>query len=864
MQSQVAVERVVRTFLSSFHEQVARRGTAPAVTQGAVTLTYGQLDRRSTALARHLTRHGVRQETLVGLMLDRSPDLLVALVAILKAGAAYLPLDPAFPADRLAFMIADARPAEVITHSALASRLPPHLRPICIDRDAAAIQAHGDEALAVEDDPSSLAYVIYTSGSTGEPKGVEIPRRAVDNLLDSFAVTPGMRSSDVVLAHTTLSFDIAVIELWLPLTVGAHIVLADAERGTDARRIADLLARHGITFLQATPSLWRLLLEGGWRNGRGLTALSGGEALSRELADALLATGATLWNVYGPTETTVWSALWKVERDGPILIGHPIRETALHVLDETLQPVNDGEIGELCISGAGVARGYRDREALTADRFPPHPIAMPPDGRLYRTGDLVRAHGARGIECLGRTDEQIKIDGFRIEPGEVEAALSLHSAVERALVCAVEREPGDKRLVAYVIHDPAAPPRVEELIALTRAKLPAHMVPSAFVLLTRLPMTPNGKVDRRALPAPDWRPAGAGAAPGTMLERRLAAIWADVLGIADIGVDDNFFDIGGRSRLGAQVFARIETDLGARLPLATLFESPTIRGLAAAIARSERTPALWRPLVPIRRRGTRLPLFCVHPVGGNVLAYRDLVRRLGSDVPCYGLQSIGLDGITPPLTSVEDMARRYVDELRSVQPHGPYQLCGFSFGGLVAFEMALALRAADQEVGLLALLDTEFPDYPALAPLGWLARSGVFRTRVYPALQRARRHARSLRRLGMRGYVRATAPGPQAPAPAADPFSIVAERVRKANTRAAIHYVPRPFDGRVTYFRAEHAGAIYDDRQRWAALARDAEIVDVAGGHSDLRQEPQVQIVARVLLERIEQITGASRGVNWA
>jgi amino acid adenylation domain-containing protein len=858
MNSNLAVERSARTFLSGFRDQVDRRPAAAAITQGSTTLSYRQLDRRSNALAKHLRAAGARPDALVGLMLDRGPEMIVSLLAILKAGAAYLPLDPAFPADRLAFMIGDADPTAIVTNSAMAARLPPHVRPICLDRDASAIAAEDDGPLDVAVEPSHLAYVIYTSGSTGQPKGVEIEHRGVSNLLESLASGPRLRDTDTVLAHASLSFDFSVTEAWLPLSFGAHIVLADGGPAVDARLIVAQLARRQITFLQATPSLWRLLLDAGWKNGRGMTAISGGEPLTRELANAILSTGAQLWNVYGPTETTVWVTACRVDPDGPIVIGHPIRGTAIHVLDGDLQPVPEGEIGELCVSGAGVARGYRSRPSLTSEKFLFHPLAMQPDGRLYRTGDLGRWHGAPGFECLGRTDHQMKIDGFRIEPGEVEAALSLHSAVRLAIACAVERGPGDKRLVAYVVHDPSTPPDVDELIAIARAKLPAHMVPSAFVLLTDAPLTATGKLDRRALPAPDWHAPGKGAAPSTTLERQLAAIWTDVLGTRDIGVDDNFFDIGGRSRLGAEVFGRIETDLGRRLPLAMLFEHPTIRGLAHAIERSAGTAAQWRSLVPIHTGGSHVPLFFVHPVGGNVLAYRDLIRRL-EDVPCYGLQAIGLDGVTTPLTSVEEMAHRYLEEVRSVQPRGPYQLCGFSFGGLVAFEMALILRAQSEDVRLLALLDTDLPDYPSAPPFGALSRSPFFRSRIFPTLQRLRRHLRTLRRLGPGAYVGATVRRRTPAADTADPFWLVAERVRKANTRAAIHYVPRRYDGALTYFRAVHAGVTRDRRPQWSSLARCAEFIDVAGGHSDLRQEPQVQIVAQALRERIERLGGASR-----
>jgi thioesterase domain-containing protein len=400
------------------------------------------------------------------------------------------------------------------------------------------------------------------------------------------------------------------------------------------------------------------------------------------------------------------------------------------------------------------------------------------------------------------------------------------------------------------------------------------MIPSAFVMMDALPLTPNGKLDRSALAPPDWRHlsrAAPEARPRTPLERRLRDLWCDVLGLEEVGIDENFFEIGGRSRLGAQLFARIETELGPRLPLATLFEAPTIEGLARTVERYAGDPSFgrWSPLVPIRPTGSTAPLFCIHPVGGNVLAYKDLARRLGPEVPCYGVQAVGLDGVTPPLHSVEEMAERYLHEIRSVQTRGPYCLCGFSFGGLVAFEIALRLRAAGEEIGVLALLDTDFPDLVWPKQFDGALEWRLVRERVYPIVQRSRRHLRSLGRLGIRGYLRllgprgssATGASPLngAPPRGADAIAQVAERVRKANTRAALRYAPRRYDGIVTYFRAQHAMLERDRRSDWSRLASRLDVIDVPGLHSDLRREPLVEIVARELAARLRAGRRATR-----
>jgi len=859
MDSHALLVPAVRTFLNGFQCTAESRPDAPAVTQGGMTLTYRQLDHRSNALARHLRGLGIGPEMLVGLLLDRSPDMIVALLGILKAGAAYVPLDPTFPADRLSFMVEDSRPAAVVAQTSLLSKLPSQIRTVCLDRDAAAIDAESVDSVDLDVEPWTRAYVIYTSGSTGVPKGVEITHGAVMNLLESFRVRPGLQPNDVVLAHTTLSFDIAVIELWLPLLVGARIVLAPAGR-TDARAIADLVSNSRVTFLQATPSLWRLLLQAGWRNGGGLTALSGGEPLSRDLADALLATGADAWNVYGPTETTVWSSLWHVSPTGPVFIGEPIRDTELLILDDALRPVGGEAIGELCIGGAGLARGYLNAPALTAERFIPHPLAPTTGARIYRTGDLARRRGESGVECLGRLDNQIKVDGFRIEPAEIEAVLASHPSVRQAIVRAIDRAEGDRRLAAYIDHGSDPAPAADELRSLARAHLPPYMVPSAFVMLNEIPLTPNGKIDRSALPTPTWdiaRVERTRRALRTPLEHRLAGMWHDILGIDDVGADDNFFDVGGRSRLGAQLFARIETELGVRLPLAVLFESPTIAALASAIAQGGAPAALWRCLVPIQTRGSGAPLFCIHPIGGNVLAYRDLAKRLAPRVSCYGLQAVGLDGTTPPLTSIESMASRYIDEIQTLQPHGPYHLCGFSFGGLVAFEVARQLAKRQESVGLLAMLDTAFPDLASSRAMNWLAGSSSLGLKAYRLIQRARRHGRSMRRMGPRGYLAAIAGGRavHSPQPAADPnvdnSVLLADHVRRVNVRATIDYVPGRYDGLITYFRAYQPGAPRDRRDLWTRMARSVEFVDVEGSHSDIRVEPRVHVVAREVLKRL-------------
>jgi len=576
--------------------QAARTPDAVAVVCADEELTYAALEGRADRLARRLRELGVGPDVLVGLYTERSLAMVVGLLGILKAGGAYVPLDPSFPVERLAFMAADAALPVLVTQAALVGRLPAHAARVVLlddpdpDPDAAAGDAGDAGGGATLDD---LAYVLYTSGSTGHPKGVQIPHRALVNFLASMRRAPGLTAADTLLAVTTLSFDIAGLELYLPLIVGARLVVAGRDVAVDGAALAATLTRTGATVMQATPATWRLLLDAGWQGDPRLTALCGGEALPGELAARLRPRVGALWNMYGPTETTIWSTIQEVAEPvgaaGEVVpIGRPIANTQTYVLDGHMRPVPVGVPGELCIGGAGLARGYLGRPALTAERFVPDPFATAPGARLYKTGDRARYRPDGTLEYLGRLDNQVKVRGYRIELGEVEATLAAHPAVRQAVVTVREDTPGDARLVAYVVPEPGGAPAAEELRALLRERLPAYMVPSAFVALAAFPLTPNGKVDRRALPAPDAAQpadtdAGAYVAPRTPTEREVATVWAEVLKLARVGAEDDFFDIGGHSLLATQVVARLRAARGPGMSLRTLFDAPTVALLAAAL-----------------------------------------------------------------------------------------------------------------------------------------------------------------------------------------------------------------------------------------------------------------------------------------
>lgn len=579
-----AIDRRIETLVWA---QAARTPHAQAVESAAGSMTYGELVAAAEGVAARLRAQGVARGSMVGIHLERSSRMLVALLGVLRAGGIYIPLDPAFPAERLRHMIRDSRLAHVVSEAALEDVDPDAgCRRLLVEDlvEAGAGRPAKDPDPAPTGSPGDLAYVLYTSGSTGLPKGVAIEHRSVVNFLLSMQREPGIRAGDRLLAVTTLSFDISVLELFLPLCAGATVVIASRDDAMDGTALRSLVEGREITIMQATPSSWRLLIEAGWTGSAGFRALCGGEALPVDLATALGARCAELWNMYGPTETTIWSTLWRVPADCPrILVGKPIANTQVHVVDKAGRRAPPGIPGEICIGGAGVARGYLHRDELTAERFVPDPFSDVPGARLYRTGDQGRLLPDGNLECRGRLDGQVKIRGYRIETGEVEAQLLAHPALARAVVVAREDPPGDARLVAYVVMDSPTGASDAELASHLRRHLPNYMVPQQFVRMDRIPLLPNGKVDRNALPAPpaptvSTQPSPESRSSDDPRVAYLMATWSELLG-TQASPEDNFFELGGHSMLAVQMANRVSRETGHRirvLPLAT----QTLRQLA--------------------------------------------------------------------------------------------------------------------------------------------------------------------------------------------------------------------------------------------------------------------------------------------
>lgn len=869
-----------------FEAQVQRTPLAVAVVFEQEQLTYKELNIRANQLAHCLKQLGVKPGVLVGVYLERSLEMIPAVLGILKAGGAYVPLEPSFPQARIELLLSSLQINCLVTQTGLLAsiqqltpQLPALQHLICLDHADRAQQVYSradldlleSENLPLSATSDDIAYVIFTSGSTGTPKGVVVRHQPVINLIEWVNKTFHVNAADRVLFITSLCFDLSVYDIFGLLAAGGSIRVVSSPDVRDPEALLKILCHEPITFWDSAPpalqqlaSLFPKVKSNGSNPQLRLVFMSG-DWIPVTLPDALKTTfrGVEVISLGGATEATVWSNYYpigKVEPDWKsIPYGKPIQNAEYYILDSHLNPCPIGVSGDLHIGGVCLASGYLHQSELTAQKFIPNPFSDNPEARLYKTGDLARYFADGNIEFLGRIDHQVKVRGFRIELGEIESILAQHKSVQDTVILVRDDHQGHKRLVAYVVlHNACA---TNELRRFLQTKLPEYMVPSVFIAIDFIPLTANGKVDRRALPAPDSaRPdlEKAFVAPSNTIELQLTEIWQEVLGLEAIGVNDSFFDVGGHSLLAVKLFTKIEKRFGQKLPLATLFQAPTIGQLASILAQKDKS-ASWSSLVTIvPSRSTKSPLFLVHALGGNVIGYQTLVRYL-KDQPVYGLQAQGLDGKQAPHTCVEDMASHYIQEIRTVQATGPYLLGGFSSGGTVAFEMARQLVAQGEQISLLAMFDTYSPNL-------YINHPSQFRT-LYTYL-------RTLYQLPLAdkwNYLLAKADwfgsmlmGKQSSkydlwndhtfAEDANPYNM--EFIDALKQATMVDYLPSAYSGRVTLFTTKEVlrWCQYKNDRGWNSLAEQGvEIHEVPGTHLGMLGDPGVQVLAAKLTACLEQ-----------
>ena len=853
-----------------FASQVERTPEHTAAVFEDQRLSYAELNRRADRLADRLRALGVGPDVLVALFLERSLEMVVGVLGVLKAGGAYVPLDPTHPRNRLAYMLADAQPSVLLTHKRLRSKLPPHRsHVVAIDGDApTAVQLEHPPAANRTRNPCDLAYVIYTSGSTGEPKGVEIEHRSVVNLLASMLRQPALGAEDTMLAITTLAFDIAALEIFLPLTRGACVVIAARETIDDGAALAGLIVRCDATVMQATPATLRMLLDAGWGGSPRLKILCGGEAWTAELANHLLPRCASLWNMYGPTETTVWSAVAKVEAGRPIVIGPPIANTRFYVLDGALQPVPVGVPGELHIGGDGLARGYLHRPELTRERFVADPFAAKIGARMYRTGDLVRRLPDGTLEFLGRLDHQVKIRGHRVEPGEIEAALERHPGVKHCVVIASDDVRGERRLIAYVIPSAGSVVPAGDLRRLLYETVPAYMIPAAFVSVSSFPLTPSGKVNRKALPPPDGTAHEADVAslaPRNPTEEIMARLWCDVLNLKKVGVRDNFFELGGNSLLAVRVIFGINEALRTKLGVSAMFLMPTIEALAASIERNRQAGNRGPQVISFQTGHTGPPLYFIN---AGPAEYR-IAQSIGEDRAIFAIDvpmpADWLHAITAadrPLPTMEQLAALYGDALRAHAGSSPCVVVGYSFSGKIAFEAARLLQHAGGNVAVVILIDAfAWGGGPSRRTYAWQSLLRIWRG----AAGGTAKHTSYIGRLSaslvnswrllwwviaqIPGRMEHGAAGPQEPAPLSGIADTEGRPIEWAVAKRLYRILgksfhPRPLDASGLLFRATFPGEKtlpgHDFTNGWRNLfARGLNVVHATGDHMSIVHDEQ-------------------------
>ncbi|GGF33113.1 non-ribosomal peptide synthetase [Echinicola rosea] len=853
-----------QSFTALFHQVADTYPNKTAIEFYQKTISYLELEQKSNQFAAFLTAGKVIEGSILAIALDRSIEMVVAMLGIVKAGCTYLPVDPKLPHERIQYMLEDAGARAIITSKSVLQEVKCTAEKLNIDTIFPILDEYSTSYVERIQDTSSLAYILYTSGSTGNPKGVKISHKNLTNLLLSVQKAPGMSPEDRLLAITTISFDIAGIELFLPLITGATIVMADSDAIKDGRSLLALLKEKEISFMQATPATWRMMVMAGWDKPLPVRILSGGEAFPKDLAIRLMELCEEVWNGYGPTETTIYSTMKRLDpSDTQITIGKPMANTDVYILDEAMNPVAEGEVGEIYISGEGVAKGYLGRPDLTAERFLPnnfdldYPI-------IYKTGDLGCFLPSGEIVCKGRIDHQVKIRGFRIELGEIEQQLIKEPAIKEVAIHTWEDIPGNKRLVAYIVLEDASSTdekKFSKFINLwkqnLKKSLPTYMIPVDWMPLEKLPLTANQKIDRKALPEPiPARPSFVNPKqqPATETEQLIHDIWCKSLRMSSISVEADFFELGGHSLLAVEVMTAVDQKTGKNVPLTTLFSHPTIRKFAAYLDQNSGDGA-WASLVPIRSKGHLTPLYLVHGLAANAGTFYKLIDRLDEQQPIYGLQSKGLNGIDKPNETVQEMAAHYLQEILEQNPDGPYILGGYSFGGYVAFEMARMLTDMGKQVSKVLMFDTQAVNLPQKNHLstGVLSRFNAQLAKRKVLFQVMLKAPKTYQKMKTRAVKRKKEKLLQklglAPAPPQDGRAAVIKKIREINHQAMVNYAPHSLDVPVIVFKAKIIPSRSENHwaNGWTDYSKNVVVVPVKGDHFTLFEEPFVDDVGEKL-----------------
>ncbi|RZA00367.1 MAG: non-ribosomal peptide synthetase [Sphingobacteriaceae bacterium] len=854
-----------KNLISLFEATANTYADKTAISLHQSSLTYAGLNKQVNQLAAFLVESGIGKGDIVALSVDRSLEMVVSLLAILKAGATYLPLDPLYPADRVTYMLEDSSAKMLLVSTGYKGKYQTGTPEIVIDELWPTLTGYNDKNPEIKIAGDDLAYVIYTSGSTGKPKGVKLTHLNLINFLLSMQKAPGLSSADRLLAVTTISFDIAVLELYVPLISGAEVVIANAEAVRDGRLLVNIIAEKNISIVQATPSTWQMLVDSGLQKRDKLKALSGGEPLPKELADKLLAITGSLWNMYGPTETTVWSTIKQVlPGEKLITIGLPIDNTQVYIVDEAGKEAATGNTGEICIGGYGVAQGYLNRPELTAEKFVADTLSNIPHSKLYRTGDLGKILANGEIQCLGRIDNQVKIRGHRIELGEIESLLAALDGIKQSVVIAFDDALLNKYLVAFVITDhsnnePVSPQVTKEWRDKLGGLLPDYMLPEDFISIEKFPLTPNGKIDRKAFLKPDrtqQHHISNGALPTTVAEKLIASIFAEILGIRDINLNDDFFELGGHSLLAVKVMVAIENETGERLPLAIFFNNSTVEKLAAQLAGNKAAES-WDTVVPIKTSGTKPPLFLVHGSGLNLLLFKSISENFDEDHPMYGVQAIGLTKPAEIPETVEAIAAHHIAEILNIDPVGPYCIAGYSYGGFIGYEIAKQLIRSGKRVKFLGMIDTNA--WAAMPPDGkaerlikkvirqfhkapFLINSFIKYPKDAFAYQQYIIKRRFLKNTMSQNEV-------------VEKYTLYENEIRGNYDRVIDSYRIKPFNIQVSLFRVEKRLYFIDDTKYlgWDKLAlKGVKIYTVPGDHKTFRQPPNDKLFADIIQQAMD------------